>query len=98
MTDISLPAPVDGSTSAPAAQRRVTPAVVVAAVAGVVNATLAVTQLISPAQPESGAFVRTSDYLIEYQFAVTLILTAVAVTLLAAVHRTGAMRWGVFGN
>lgn len=78
--------------------RRFAPAVVAASAAGLLNATLAVTQLLSPAQPDKGGFVRTSDYLIEYQFAGALLLMAVAAVLLAGAHRRAGVRWSAFGN
>jgi hypothetical protein len=81
------------STSATA---RVRPVVIAAGVAAALNATVAVTQIVAPAQPAEGAFVRLSDYLIEYQFAGSLLATAIAVTLLAAWHR-GTPRWGKLG-
>jgi len=73
-------------------------AIPAAVAAGVLNAALAVTQLLAPAQPAGGHhFVRTSDYVIEILFAASLLTTACAAALLARYFR-GLPRWGTLGT
>lgn len=87
------------TASARTTARRIAPVVVPAILVGVFNTALAFTQLVSPAQPGEGhRFSRTSDFLIEYQFAASLLLTSLAVLALAAAHRRHADRWGRFGT
>ena len=86
-------------SAAPPAVRRIASVVVPAILVAVVNATLAFTQILSPAQPGEGhRFTRSSDFLIEYQFAASLLLATVAVLALADAHRRRADRWGTFGT
>jgi len=69
----------------------------IALIVGALNAAVATVQVLAPAQPATGHFVRASDYLIEYLFAMSLLGAACAVTLLAGYHRERG-RWGSFGT
>jgi hypothetical protein len=97
MPDTAASAPA--AISAPAVPGRLTRLAIPAAVAaGVLNAALAVVQVLAPAQPADGRhFTRVSDYVIEILFAASLLTTACAVLLLARYHRE-AGRWGTFGT
>jgi hypothetical protein len=80
------------TTIAPSTRRPVTAAVL----AGALNAAVALMQVLSPAQPADGHFVRTTDYVIEVCFALSLFGAAIAVLALAGYHRSVG-RWGRFG-
>jgi len=60
------------ATMASAVLERVLPFAGPAGLPALLNASVAVTQIVSPAQPDDGHFVRLSDYLVTYQFATPL--------------------------